>query len=95
MEGGALNGWLIGAGLVGLISVICAISGVFRLLFPLWAAAVLVALIRGVFFSNEMTFSGPEGFREILWLTAGALVAFLASLTLFGRRFTARRRKIR
>jgi len=90
-HGGALNAWLIGGGIFGLISVLCAMTGRLRLLFPLWTLAVLVTMVHAVFLSNEMTFSGPEGFRGALWLTAGALISFLVSLTQVRARGGARR----
>src|ERR1700676_5036177 len=57
-HGNELNQWLLGLGFVGLVSVILAMTGTFRFLFPLWALAVLVMLVRGAFLSPAVTFSG-------------------------------------
>lgn len=84
-HGRELNEWLLGLGLVGLLSVILAMAGKFRYLFPLWALAIFVMLVRGLFLSPSYTFAGADDFRNGLWLTAGALLAFLGSLTLFRR----------
>ena len=74
---------LLGAGSIGLLSVILAVTGKFRLLFVLWALVVVIMMFRG-FFSGPYVYEGVEEFKTTLWMFAGALVAFLASLT--GRR---------
>lgn len=84
-HGAELNYWLVGSGLVGVLSVILAMTGMFRFLFPLWSLAVLVMLVRGLYLSPAFSFSGPDQFHDGLWLTAGAVVAFVGSLTLFSR----------
>lgn len=82
-HGRQLNEWLLGLGLVGLLSVILAMTGKFRYLLPLWALAMFVMLVRGLFLSAAFTFAGPDDFRNGLWITGGALLAFFGSLTLF------------
>jgi hypothetical protein len=76
---------LVSAGIVGLLSLILAVTGKFRLLFVLWTLAVVIMMFRG-FFSGPYTYDGMEEFKTTLWMFAGAVVAFLASLT--GRRKT-------
>lgn len=84
-SGPSVNGWVIGLGIVGLVVALLAIVGIIRFLFPLWCLFVLVILVRG-FFISSYRFSGPGEWHLSLWLTAGAILAFLGSLTLFGAR---------
>jgi len=85
-KGVELNHWLIGLGLLGLLSVILAVTGTFRVLLPLWSIYVLGVLVKGVFLSSTVTFSGRDDFHDWLWLIGGALLATIGSFTLFGRR---------
>jgi LPXTG-motif cell wall-anchored protein len=74
--------------LLGLLDVIClvlAVTGFARWLFPLWALFALIMMLRG-FFLSSYTFPGAGEFKSAVWLTIGALVAFVGSLSLFGRR---------
>lgn len=83
--GAALTWWVFSLSLIGMLSVILAVTGAFRYLFPFWTLLVLILMVHGYFFSSYYYPMG-EGFERAVWLTIGALVAFLASLTLFGRR---------
>ncbi len=85
-QGVELNHWLIGLGILGLLSVLLAVTGKFRLLLPLWSICVLGMLIRDVFFSSSVTFSGREDFHNWLLVTCGALLATFGSFTMLGRR---------
>jgi hypothetical protein len=85
-QGTELNHLLIIFGIVGLLSVILAITGKVRFLLPLWSIYVLGMMVRGVFFSTTVTFSGHEDFHNWLLLMTGALIAAIGSLTLLGRR---------
>jgi hypothetical protein len=85
-QGTELNHWLIGLGVVGLLSVVLAITGKLRFLLPLWSIYVLGMLVRGVFFSSTVTFSGREDFHNWLLLVGGAMLAVIGSLSLLGRR---------
>jgi len=87
-EGGRLTQALLVLGVVGLLCVLLAVTGWLRFLFPLWTLVILVLMIRG-FFVSPYTFGGEDEFKEAIWLTVGALIAFLASLSLFGRRTRA------
>lgn len=80
-----LNWWLFWGSIVGISSVVLAITGIFRFLFPLWALVVLVLMVRG-YLLQPYTFAGRDAFESTLWLIGGALLAFLASLTLFRMR---------
>jgi len=84
-HGSELNYWLIGLGVAGLLSLILAAAGKLRFLFPIWRFTFLYRLVRGLFLSPSYTFSGPDQFNSALWLAGGALLAFLGSLTVFGR----------
>jgi hypothetical protein len=82
--GAPLTHWLTALGIIGLVCTILAMTGWFRLLFPLWALFVVVMLFRGYMFSSY-TFNGPAGFRQALWFFLGAILAFIGSLTVFRR----------
>ena len=82
--GASLTHWLTGLGLIGLACTILAIAGRLRFLFPLWALFVVVMLFRGYMFGSY-TFSGPQGFKQGLLFFAGAILAFLGSLTVLRR----------
>lgn len=79
--GSDLTTWLLWGSLAGLISLVLAITGIFRFLFPLWTLVVFGFMVWG-FLLRPYTFEGRLAFYNVLWLIAGALVAFLASLTL-------------
>ena len=81
-SGSQLNQWLLWLSLLGLLSIVLAVTGIFRYLFPAWALFVLVLMLRG-FILTPYPFSGRDSFYTALWLLAGATLAFLASLTLF------------
>lgn len=84
-SGPALNHWVMALGIFGLLATILAISGTLRFLFPVWCLAVLLLLFSGYFLSGYRM-SGPGEMHVALWLTAGALLAFLGSLTVFRAR---------
>ncbi len=84
-QGARLNHLLIVLGIVGLASVILAITGRFRFLLALWSIYVLGTLIKGVFLSSNVTFAGHDDFHNWLLLTTGALLALIGSLTSLGR----------
>ena len=84
-QGDDLVQWLLWGSLAGILSIILAVTGIFRYLYPLWALVVLVMLIRG-YLLQPYTFAGKDPFYQTLWLIGGALIAFLASMTLFRRK---------
>ena len=84
-KGEELHTWLLYGSIAGVIVVLLAITRLFPYLFPVWALVVLVLMIRG-YFLQPYTFSGRPEFNLSLWLTGGALLAFLASLTIFRKR---------
>jgi len=80
-HGDALSRWMVGLGLVGLLSVVLAMLGRLRWLYSLWCAFALVMLVRGVFFAAGVTFADSSQFQLALWAIFVALLAFLGSLT--------------
>ena len=83
-EGAALTYWILGLGLCGLACVAAAVMGRFRILLPVWALAALVLMLRG-FFLSPYTFPDADQFHAALWLTGGALLAFLCSWSVLRR----------
>lgn len=81
-KGDQLTQALLWSGIFALLSVALAVTGVFRFLFPVWTLAALVGLVRG-YLLQPYRFAGKQPFYYVLWVIAGALIAFLASLTLF------------
>jgi hypothetical protein len=65
--------------IVGLVCTLLAATGLFKYLFPIWTAIVLGLMLKGFIFSHY-TFGGEAAFKVALWLTLGALVAFLGGL---------------
>jgi hypothetical protein len=84
-EGAALTRAILILGAVGTISVLLVIVGKLRWLFVLWTLFVLVMMIRG-FFLSSYSFADAGQFKFDVWLTVGGLIAFLVSLSLFGKR---------
>ena len=84
-QGASLTRAILLLGVAGIICVALAVTGLARWLFPLWALFALYMMLRG-FFLSTYAFSGVGEFRFAVWLTIGAFVAFVASLSLFGRR---------
>jgi hypothetical protein len=84
-QGDDLAQWLLWGNAAGILSIILAVTGIFRYLFPLWTMIVLVVMVRG-YLLQPYSFGGRDQFYSTLWLIGGAFVAFLASLTLFGRK---------
>jgi hypothetical protein len=80
----ALFGVLV-LGIVGLVSTLLALTGTFRLLFPLWAAFVVWLLIKG-FFLSTMKFSGPAGFGWAAIWTLGGIAALIGAVWTLRRR---------
>lgn len=89
-EGEKLNDWTLGIGILGLIFVFLAVTGIVRWIFPLWTLLAFGLMLRGFFLTNY-DFGGEANFKSALWLTFAAFVAFLGSLFAFG----AGRRKAR
>lgn len=85
-QGPELNHWLIGLGLVGLLSVGLAVTGKLRMLLPLWSVYVLGMLVKGVFLTSSVSFEGPSDFHNWLLMIVSAVLALFGSFTLLGQR---------
>jgi hypothetical protein len=85
-QGAQLNNLLIVLGIVGLASVLLAVTGKLRILLSLWSVYVLGMLVRGVFLSPAVSFEGRDDFHNWLWLIGGAVAALIGSLTSPGKR---------
>jgi len=83
-EGEALTRAVTILGAVGIVCILLAITGKLRWLFPLWALFVFVMMFRG-FFLSSYSFADAGQFKFDVWLTVGALIVFLVSLSLFGQ----------
>jgi hypothetical protein len=84
-KGDELIHWVFYGSIAGLISIILAVTGIFRYLFPIWTLIVFVLMVRG-FLISPYTFTGIDQFYLILALIAGALLAFIGSLTPFRKK---------
>ena len=84
-EGEKLTQALLALGVIGLVCLFGAITGLFRWLFPIWTLVIFILMVRG-FFLGSFSYSGAEQFKGAVWLTIGALGAFLSSLSLFTKR---------
>lgn len=84
-QGAALTRAVIILGGIAIVCVILAIIGKLHWLFPLWALFAFVMMFRG-FFLTGYSFTNKDQFHFAVWITSGALAAFLASLSLFSRK---------
>ncbi len=84
-EGEKLTQALLALGVIGLICLFGAVTGLFRWLFPIWALVILILMIRG-FFLGAFNYSGADQFKGVVALTIGAFGAFLSSLSLLTKR---------
>jgi hypothetical protein len=84
-EATQLNQWVLGLGIVGILCVFLAVTGLFRWIFPLWALFAFAMMLRGFFLTNY-DFGGEANFKGAAWLTFGAFGAFLSSLSVLDRR---------
>jgi hypothetical protein len=82
--GEPLTYWVFGLSVTGLLLTILAATGILRVPFPIWCLFVVVMMVRG-FFLSPMYYQGPGHFQGAVWLTVGALGAFLSSLMLYKR----------
>jgi hypothetical protein len=84
--GPELAKWMLCAGIVGLLIIALSLRGRMSGLMVLWTLAVFGTLVYGFYLSNYK-YDDWDHFRTSLNITAGALVALVASVTgLFARR---------
>jgi hypothetical protein len=84
-QGATLTSATLLLGLVGVVCILMAVTGFVRWLFPLWTLVALILMLRG-FFLSSYTFPSSGDFKSAVWLSVAAFVAFIGSLSLFGRR---------
>jgi hypothetical protein len=71
--------WLAGIGLLGLILVVMAVAGKFRLLLFAFAIYVAYLLIKGLFMNVSVPLGGVDGARNAVLATLGALLAVVGA----------------
>ena len=77
-EGSRLNWWLVVCGIVGLTTVLLALTRAARWPLSVWSLIVAVQIFRGWFLSSYY-FSSPSGFWWAAGFVAVALLAFAGS----------------
>jgi hypothetical protein len=73
-----LPAWLISLGILGLICVLLAMFGRYRILLFLFAAAVFALVTKGFFFSTHSFESGAEG-QTALYIVLASLLALIGA----------------
>ena len=82
-KGDELTSWLLGLGVLGLVSVGAALKGgIFRFLLPIFAAVQVYLTIKGNFLGAH-SFDGKSDFQQTIALSAGSVVASLCTLLQF------------
>ncbi len=77
--GKALSYWLLGLALVGLITLLLAMSLTTRVLYFLWNFGGFVLLLKGMFLSLYRFTGGAVSFKTGVWLLVGMLVGTIGS----------------
>jgi hypothetical protein len=72
-------------GLTGLLAGGLALLNRLKPLQVIYTLAAFVLIVYGFFINMAFRFSGRPGAISAAWLALGALLAFLGSLTLFGK----------
>lgn len=84
-KGADLATYLFWGSVAGLVSVVLAATGMFRYLFPIWAAVVLWYMVQG-FLLQPYSFEDVSDLYWALGLIAGAMLALVGALTVFKKR---------
>ncbi len=71
--------WLFGFGILGLFLILLAIAGRLRILFFLFALAVVVLLVKGFFYGLGYSFENASQAQNALALIGAALVALFGA----------------
>ncbi|HCC57515.1 MAG TPA: hypothetical protein DEQ47_09665 [Solibacterales bacterium] len=74
-----VTGWLLGLGIAGLLCVLLALLGRFRILLFLFALSIAVILIKGLFLGSY-TYAAPGDAKNAAYMVAGSLLAVLGSI---------------
>jgi hypothetical protein len=80
-----MNRGVITLAIIGLVCTLLAATGIFKYLFPVWTAVVLFLMVKGFIFSHY-TFANEGAFKVAMWLTLGALFAFVGGLWVLRRK---------
>ena len=78
--GSTLTWTLLLASIVGLVTVLLAVSGALRFPFFLWSLIVAGFLIRGFLFTGYRFEPGSGGVKTAVYLIVGSLIALLGAL---------------
>lgn len=70
--------WLLILNLLGMATILLALTGKIRVLFLLWSLAVLAGMVRG-FFLGPYNFTGPVSFSWAIYLTLAAILAAMGA----------------
>ncbi len=84
-KGGVLTAMLAILGLAGIVSGGLALLNRLKPLQVIYTLAAFVLIVYGFFINMAFRFSGSQGAINAAWLALGALLAFLGSLTQFGK----------
>ena len=77
--GKPLSYWLLGLALVGLITLLLAVSRASHLFFFLWNLGIFVLFFKGMFLSLYRFTGGAVSFKTGVWLTIGMLLSAIGS----------------
>jgi hypothetical protein len=80
-SGSALIRWLMIGSLLGLASLVLAVSGKLRPAFAVWTLLVVCVLIYSHFLSAAYRYDGMDHFKNAMWMTGGALLAMLGGIS--------------
>lgn len=71
---------LLYSSLIGLVTVLLGVTGIFRYAFPVWTTLFLVQAVRWAVLSPRAQYTGVDQFKGMLLLLLGAFGAWLSSL---------------
>lgn len=89
-KGEDLTRFLLAIGIVGLVTIVLALLGKLRWLFPIYALVLTIMMFRWLFMSGY-AFDDAEAFRHGILFIAGALLATVFSIYTFKGRKNRRR----
>jgi hypothetical protein len=84
-EGKSLVLYMFVLGFIGVVSVILSFLGKLRILFLVWALAVVVMLVRGIMLGG-MRFENADAFRSAIYFIAAGLLALIGAWSAFRHR---------
>ena len=84
-KGSTLTIWLVFLGLLGISAGALALAKRVKLLLTLYTLAAFAIIVYGFFINMGHSFYGKAGFHNAGHFALAALIAFLGSLTQFGK----------